>query len=326
MRTTAILTRKLREEDPHWTLCTLANGRNNPLVKSGVLVCGEMLTYIECKCSDCDHLPKPYIRNEGEDVPRWAYTCQMTGETIDVDEDYVHDWRYDADRFAAIVCERLECENVQKVNNNTWSLGYSQIPETQGRAIVIMTRFRKCEAESISKLVDGQSFLLLVGSKEYEVEDDQFRRRIFTFDQVIRFREDGTMDFVLAEIENRLRERVNAKERKERTDKVLTEKRIAEFLKSRFFSIIRIQTWKEREKIIKELNNVSAIGEALVPKIKKSTMNGYLKPKLKPKVNDSCPQFWFNVVRNPDYFLLCEQIVKEKNYIAENYGAFEYRI
>lgn len=311
MQVTKILTRQLRNDFPLWTSCSLPGGRNSPLVRSGVLVYGELLSYIECKCSDCDFLPTPFIRNEGAPNPQWAITCEMSGETIDVDEDEVHDWRYNADKFAAIVSDRLECEGVEKINDNLWRLGHSRIPETEGREIVIATRFRESDTESIDEYIDGQGFILLVGSMECDVQDDQFRRRIYTFDQVVRFQADGTMEFVLDEFTNRLEERVGARKRKHRTDSLQREHKIAEYLKNRFFQILAIDDYSATLKALDEMRNVSKIGKNL--RIPKNSMSRYLAAKWSPGDAETIAQFWYNVVTRLDFFESFSVVVKRLN-------------
>ena len=97
-----------------------------------------------------------------------------------------------------------------------WRLGHSRISETQGREIVVKTRFAESDVESVPKQLGNQSAILLVGSLECEVADDQFRRRIFTFDQVVRFADDGVVSFVLDEFVNRFAETVVPKKRGKR--------------------------------------------------------------------------------------------------------------
>lgn len=320
MQTTRILTRQLRNETPAWTICSLPEGSKSPLVKSGVLVYGELLTYVECKCDGCQSLPTPFVRNEGEPNPRWAYTCEMSGETIDIDEDWVHDWRYNPDKFAEIVCDRLECEVVQKVNDNLWRLGHSRIPETEEREIVIATRFRESDAESISDSVDGQGFILLVGSKEYDVQDDQFKRRIYTFDQVVRFREDGTMDFVLNEFVNRLKDRVIQNKRGERGDVSKRKEKIARLLMSRFVQILHLKVWDSKNEVIKGTTVASIARELDIPK---NSMGRYISPKWKIGDEESLCQFWFNVITNDVCFNVFSQIVKERNYSIESSDPFK---
>ena len=99
MKTTEILTRHLRDDRPVWTICNLPKGFHDPLVVSGVLAWGGVLDEIDCDCQDCDSMPKPYIRDESAGVQQWAYTCEMTGEVINVDLDRISYWEYDADRF-----------------------------------------------------------------------------------------------------------------------------------------------------------------------------------------------------------------------------------
>lgn len=320
MQTTTTLTRQLRNDTPVWTSCSLPEGRNSPLVKSGVLVHGGLLPYVDCKCNDCDSTPKPFIRNEGDPNPQWAFTCVMSGETVNIDEDLVHDWRYDADKFAEIVCERLECEGVQKIKDNLWRLGHSQILETEGREIVIATRFRKSEAESIHDYIDGQAFILLVGSMEFDVQDDQFKRRIYTFDQVVRFRADGTMDFVLNEFVNRFEERVISKKRGERTDVLKRREKIAKHLMSRFVQILHLKVWDSKNEVIKS-TTVASIAKEL--KIPKNSMGRYISTKWKIGDEESPCQFWFNVITNDVCFNVFSQVVKERNYSIESSDPFK---
>lgn len=320
MDVTKILTSQLRNDLPSWTSCSLPEGRNSPLVRSGVLVYGELLTYIECNCSDCDFLPTPFIRNEGAPNPQWAITCEMSGETIDVDEDEVHDWRYDADKLAAIVSDRLECEGVEKINDNLWRLGHSRISETEGREIVIATRFRKSDAESIGDYIDGQGFILLVGSMECDVQDDQFRRRIYTFDQVVRFQADGTMDFVLDEFTNRLEERVISRKRRERSDAWKKKEKIAKHLMAKFIQILHLPIWDSKNEVIRN-TSVASIGKEL--EIPKSTMSRYLNAKWKIGDEESPCQFWFNVVTNDVCFNVFSQVVKTQRYSIESSDPFE---
>lgn len=310
MQTTTTLTRQLRNDTPVWTSCSLPEGRNSPLVKSGVLVHGGLLPYVDCKCNDCDSTPKPFIRNEGDPNPQWAFTCVLSGETVNIDEDLVHDWRYDADRFAEIVCERLECECVQKIKDNLWRLGHSQIPETEGREIVITTRFRKSEAESIHDYIDGQAFILLVGSMECDVQDDQFRRRIYTFDQVVRFRADGTMDFVLNEFVNRFEERVVRKRRRQRSEASDRTRDIMRVLKDRFFQILPLDDYKAIQDALNNFRNVSVIAKSL--RIPKSSMSRYIHPKWTIGQPESVIQFWYNVTTREDYFYPFASIVKSR--------------
>ncbi len=332
MKTTRILTQQLRNENPYWTVCTLPGGSKNPLVLSGVLIWGERLHTIDCDdCHDCDFMPTPYVRDETAEKPQWAYTCELTGEVIDVDAERVFSLVYDPDRFAAIVCERLECEGVEKIGDGkVWRLGHSDIAETQEREIVIMTRCGKADLESLPKLLQNQNFLLLVGSLECDLTqfDDQYRRRIYTFDQVVRFADDGTVSFVLDEFTNRLSESVVPKKRGKRADTLARERKIAEYLKDRFFSIMSLPTWEEREKAIRETKNVAEIGREL--NIPKNTMIRYLNAKWHWGDDESCAQFWFNVVTVYDYFFIFAKIVEEKPFSAGQdaqtlYGNF-YRL
>ena len=323
MKTTEILTRHLRDDRPVWTICNLPKGFHDPLVASGVLAWCGVLDEIDCDCQDCDFMPKPYIRDESAEVQQWAYTCEMTGEVINVDLDRISYWEYDADRFAEIVNERLECEGVTKVGDgDMWRLGHSRISETQGREIVVKTRFKESDVESVPKLLGNQNSILLVGSLECEVADDQFRRRIFTFDQVVRFADDGEVSFVLDEFLNRFAETVVPKQRGKRADTLAREKEIAEYLKRRFFEIMRIKEWSERDNAIRESKNISAVGKALKPTIAKSTMSRYLNVDWKMGDSETIPQFWFNVVTMADYFDVFSKLVESKPYPMESYDAF----
>lgn len=260
-------------------------------------------------------MPTPYIRDESAAVQQWAYTCEMTGEVINVETDRVCYWEYAPDRFAEIVCERLECEGVEKCGDGrVWRLGHSDIPELQGREVVIATRFMEPDIEAIPKVLQNQNFLLIVGSLECDVTDDQFRRRIFTFDQVVRFADDGVVTFVLDEFENRLSESVVPKKRGKRADTIERERKISKYLKDRFFSILSIPKWEDRQTAIAATQNVAEIGRAL--KIPKNTMIRYLNAKWHWGDDESPLQFWYNVVTVYDCFFVFANIVEGKQYSA----------
>lgn len=266
-------------------------------------------------------MPTPYIRDESAEIQQWAYTCEMTGEVINVDADRVFSFAYDPDHFAQIVCERLECEGVEKVGDGrVWRLGHSDIPELQGREVVITTRFMEPDIEAIPKVLQNQNFLLIVGSLECDVTDDQFRRRIFTFDQVVRFADDGVVTFVLDEFENRLSESVVPKKRGKRGSVTEREKDIMSVLKDRFFEILRLTEWEDRERMLNE-TKVAQVCERL--KIPASTMTRYIDPKWELGQPATRVQFWFNVVKNPTCFMVFASIVQEQRYMAEQYSAEE---
>lgn len=265
-------------------------------------------------------MPKPYIRDESAEVQQWAYTCEMTGEVINVDLDRISYWEYDADRFAGIVNERLECEGVTKVGDgDMWRLGHSRISETQGREIVVKTRFAESDVESVPKLLGNKSAILLVGSLECEVADDQFNRRIFTFDQVVRFADDGVVSFVLDEFVNRFAETVAPKKRGKREPTAVREKEIMRVLKNRFFEILRIPNGKDREKALGETTVANTIAKPLG--IPASSLTRYVNPKWKLGDPTTRVQFWFNVVKNPICFEVFAKIVTEKKYSAEQFSA-----
>lgn len=322
MNVTATLTHLLRDEHPCWTICNLPQGRYNPLVKAGVLIWGGVLDEIDCDCPDCDCMPTPYIRDETAEIPQWAYTCEVSGEVVNVDLDRISYWEYDPDRFAEIVNERLECEGVRKIGDGKiWRLGHSSIAEAQGREIVVMTRFGEEDVEAVPKLMQNQNFLLLVGSLECEVPEDQFRRRIFTFDQLVRFADDGVVSFVLDEFTNRLAETVAPKKRGKREPTAVREKDIMRVLKDRFFEILRIPEWDDREKALRQTTVANVIAKPLG--IPANTLTRYVKPKWKLGEPATVVQFWFNVVKNPTCFLVFAKIVEEQKFSSELYSAEE---
>lgn len=324
MERTRQLTDRLRLPNPFWTNADLKLGFQHPLVLSEVLVCTGAISEYECTedCEGCTGFcgVQPITREDGSVA--YAWSCHRGGlNELSNDDSAV--WGYDADRFAEIVNERLECEGVTKVGDgDMWRLGHSRISETQGREIVVKTRFKESDVESVPKLLGNQNAILLVGSLECEVADDQFRRRIFTFDQVVRFEDDGVVSFVLDEFVNRFAETVVPKKRGKRVDALARDKEIAEYLKRRFFEIMRIREWADREKAIGKSKNVSAIGNALKPKIAKSTMTRYLEPKWKIGDPETIPQFWYNVVSKVDYFVVFSKLVESKPYPVESYDAF----
>ena len=326
MKTTLSLTSRLAKVESMrvWKKKDLPGGFKNPIVLSGVLEHNGEDDYLDqCPggCNECDEVARVFPH--ATDPSKRTFICNGDYHSYPCEIEDVARFYYNPDRMAELLCKALECEGVKKCGDGKlWRLGHSRLKETQGREVVVITEFGADDAKSIKDEIGNENFLLIAAVIRNRPEgDDQFNRRLYGFDQLIRWKEDGELYCLLNEFELRLRELVIPKKRKKRQDRSDREDAVSEYLKKAFYTILSLPTWEERKAAMAATANAAKIGRELG--IPKSVMNEIINTTGKKDMKESEPQFFYDIATDKDYFVAAEAVVTEKRYATVNLTAHE---
>lgn len=209
------LTKRLGKGNPEWTYKQLPRGGDNPLVRAGVLVATRISDTVDCPdCNECAETPTVYSADPTAVLPRYAFTCPLDAVAKECHADWITIWKYDPERLAELVCEKFECENVTRSRSGmVWNLGFAKRAFGKNRRqVCIVTRIKSRDDPVLSDLPDGDGFILLVGTLLCDLPSDRFPpRRLYRFEDLLRFRDDGSLEVVFDEIENRFEDVAAAK-------------------------------------------------------------------------------------------------------------------
>lgn len=309
MSTTRLLLDGLRYDPPRWRASMIPDGAANPLAKAGVIVKRNTLRPLDrCpNCDECEEQPTPYIE---DDVPR--FTCPMDGRSIPLSWDYIGDWELDGNRLAELISEAMDCETAEPTTSGRlWNLGVTRLPldKVAARQICVVTVLRGENDPILKECPQGTRHILLVGRLEGEIADEQLKRRVFTFDRILRFQPDGKLEIIREEIEGQLAEKLPETDNKA---KPLTPavKKIANYCALNAFELLIINGYNDLETAMNRLAKVS--GKYKEIGVSKGAIAQILNLKGKNPNPDPCAQFWYHC-------MTCAQEYEHFRYAAKRY-------
>ncbi len=309
METTRLLVRRLRDSDPRWDYADFRDGHGLPLTRAGVLKPACALDSYVCEeaCEGCDGVcaiePIP-----GSESTTYAWRCKLSGEMHNLPSDKAVVWRLDAQTLAQRVSTAFVCEGAKHDGDGIWLLGATGQKGLRKRTVVLVLKLDAATAERIARLNLGTGFLLLAGIVEYEFADEQMRKRVYSFENTLRFSGDGELQVLSETILAQLGAPLAPKTRGARSDWTDREKKVANHLKDIAFAILHLKNYDEKIKELRKVTGASLAAELGFPPSKLSTM---LNLKGKNPNASPIPQFWFEICTDETHYFLFEEIVKE---------------
>lgn len=316
MSTTRLLLDGLRYDPPRWRASMIPDGAANPLAKAGVIVKRDTLRPLDrCpNCDECEEQPTPYIEDH---VPR--FTCPMDGRSIPLSWDYIGDWELDGNRLAKLISEAMDCETAEPTTSGRlWNLGVTRLPldKVAARQICVVTVLSGETDPILKECPSGTRYLLFVGRLEGDIADVQLKRRVFTFDRILRFQPDGTLEIIREEIEGQLAEKLPESDN---TATPLTPavRKIANYCAQQCFELLVIDDFHELEEAMNQLAKITGRIEEIG--VSKGSISKILNLKGKNPKPDPCAQFWHHC-------MTCAQEYEHFRYAAERYPVVRSQI
>lgn len=278
-------------------------GVNNPLARAGVIVpLKNMRPLDRCPgCDECDFQPTPFIEDGTDGLPR--FTCPVDGRTHPVSWDCIGDWALDGNRLAELISETMDCETAAPtIGGRLWNLGVTKMPldKVAARHICVVTVLRGENDPILKECPQGTRHILLVGRLEGDITDEQFRRRVFTFDRVLRFQPDGKLEINREEMEGQLAEKLSEPENEDNKPLCSAAKKIANYCAKSTFGLLVIEDYHDLEKAMTELSKIT--GKAGEIGVSKGSIAKYLNIMGKNNKPNPCAQFWYDRMTNPKEF------------------------
>ena len=319
MNITHELTRKFNDENPEWGIQELTGEEESPLIKAGVLRCFRQAKQYACPSCDfeCPGVVDYFERNQDDDHrPALAAHCLRDGHLIEIDPIKLSIWQYDPKQMAELISKALGCEKAERSpSGEFYDLGLSQY------------RFGKFSRQiCVAKLVDdrffqrlnrelpnNESYLLLVGKLTCPVDDQQLKRRIFTFDEILRFQPDGRLKIAFDVISSQMEEGASLKKvTRKRADLTATEEKIAEYLLEITDLMLRTKDETGMRQIRKECLAFEVIGEKVGVNKSKISEN-YLGKECLRQDSLKPHRLLYKLLKNPDLFYIVRDFAKSQN-------------
>ena len=199
MQTIKTLIDGLRRYGGEWRFRQLPGGSQNPLVISRVLVPSDRAAdFVDCPdCPDCsgDEMPRFYYESG-----KLKFTCPKESKVKDLPADWIRIWRYDGDRMASLIAEALECETLQpRCHNGIWDLGVMKDGVGNNRRQVLVTTQILSVGDAAVRKIMRNGALLFAALKDCELPAD-IEKRVFSFEEVVRFNHDGSIEILRDEL------------------------------------------------------------------------------------------------------------------------------
>ena len=199
MQTIKTLIDGLRRYGGEWRFRQLPGGSQNPLVISRVLVPSDRAAdFVDCPdCPDCsgDEMPRFYYESG-----KLKFTCPKESKVKDLPADWIRIWRYDGDRMASLIAEALECETLQpRCHNGIWDLGVMKDGVGNNRRPVLVTTQILSVGDAAVRKIMRNGALLFAALKDCELPAD-IEKRVFSFEEVVRFNHDGSIEILRDEL------------------------------------------------------------------------------------------------------------------------------
>ena len=183
------------------------------------------------------------------------------------------------------------------------------LDKVAARQICVVTVLRGENDPILKECPQGTRHILLVGRLEGEIADEQLKRRVFTFDRILRFQPDGKLEIIREEIEGQLAEKLPETDNKA---KPLTPavKKIANYCALNAFELLIINDYNDLETAMNRLAKVS--GKYKEIGVSKGAIAQILNLKGKNPNPDPCAQFWYHC-------MTCAQEYEHFRYAAKRY-------
>ena len=324
MKTTLSLTSRLAKVESMrvWKKKDLPGGFKNPIVLSGVLEHNGEDDYLDqCPggCNECDEVARVFPH--ATDPSKRTFICNGDYHSYPCEIEDVARFYYNPDRMAELLCKALECEGVQKCGDGRlWRLGHSRLKETQGREVVVITEFGADDAKFVKEEIGNENFLLVAAViRNRPEEDDQFNRRLYCFDELVRWNADGEVRCELSEFVNRLSVLKKPKTRASNSAHDQRVRDVAKYLKEVAFSMLSFDRDAEKLKdAFKGNGNVENLGEKF--HISSSAISRIVS-KRKEDGGLPIPQMFFNICTRPIYFYIFADYVQNLKYTVNSRDA-----